>query len=292
MTLHEAHAHHAAPATAQAHRPAPDHGHHDDSTHADMLDLDAQVVGHLDDLTAWTEGLLPHAPRTVVDLGAGSGTGSFALARRFPEAQVVAVDSSPQMLAHLSVAAAERGLGSRVSTLEADLDTRWPDVADVDLAWAASSLHHVQRPDQVLADVRQALAPDGVVVVVEMDGLPRFLPDDVGVGLPGLEDRCHDAMARGGWNAHPDWAPYLEAAGLTLIERRTFTYRLDPAPAAAHRYAQVVLGNVRAGLADLLTPADLTALDHLLDADAPTSLLRRDDLVVRSARTVWAARRA
>ena len=284
MTHHEAHAHPAVGATT--------HTHHDETTHADALDLDAQVVGHLDDLTAWVEHFLPRAPRTVVDLGAGGGTGSFALALRFPEAQVVAVDASPEMLAHLSSAATARGLDSRVSTLEADLDTQWPDVADIDLAWAASSLHHVQRPAQVLADVRQALAPDGVVVVVEMDGLPRFLPADVGVGLPGLEDRCHDAMARAGWNAHPDWAPYLEAAGLAVLEQRTFTYHLDPAPAAAYRYAQVVLTNVRSGLADLLTPGDLRALDHLLDADAPMSLLRRRDLVVRSARTVWAARRA
>lgn len=266
------------------------HVHSGDADHAHTLDLDALVVGHLDELTAWAEDLLPRAPRRVVDLGAGSGTGSFAMAHRFPEAQVLAVDSSATMLTHLRSAAADRGLGSRVRTIEADLDQGWPDVADVDLAWAASSLHHLDHPYRVLEDVRHVLAPDGLVVVVEMDGLPRFLPDVLGEGAPGLEDRCHDAMARAGWNAHPDWTPYLHEAGFEVLERRTFTYRPDPTPRAAHHYARRVLTNVRAGLADRLADEDLRALDHLLDDDAPTSVLQRRDLVVRSARTVWAAR--
>lgn len=283
MSLHDTpHEHPAAGTTT--------HVHHGDADHAHTLDLDAYVVGHLDELTAWAEGLLPRAPRRVVDLGAGSGTGSFALAHRFPDAQVVAVDSSATMLTHLRSAAADHGLEARIRTVEADLDHGWPDVADVDLAWASSSLHHLQHPYRVLEDVRQALVPDGLLVVVEMDGLPRFLPDDLGDGLPGLEDRCHDAMARAGWNAHPDWTPYLKEAGLEVLERRTFTYRPDPTPPAAYRYARRVLTNVRAGLADRLTTADLTTLDHLLDDDAPTSVLQRRDLVVRSARTVWAAR--
>lgn len=276
---HSAHAHHA-------------HVQHDGAGHADVLDLDAEVVGHLDELTAWVQGLVTCAPRTVVDIGAGSGTGTFALARRFPHARLVAVDSSAEMLAHLRSAAADRGFDTRVSTLEADVDQRWPDVGAIDLAWAASSLHHLQHPDRVLADLRQALEPGGLVVVVEMDGLPRFLPRDLGVGLPGLEDRCHDAMAQQGWNAHPDWGPHLQRAGLELLEQRTFSYLLDPAPPSAHRYAHRVFTNVRAGLADQLAADDLDTLDHLLDDDAPGSLARRRDLVVRSTRTMWAARRA
>ncbi|GGV75036.1 hypothetical protein GCM10010294_39020 [Streptomyces griseoloalbus] len=38
-------------------------------------------------------------------------------------------------------------------------------------------------------------------------------------------------------------------------------------------------------------PEDLTALDRLLDTGGPHSVLRRDDLTVRTERTVWAARR-
>lgn len=37
---------------------------------------------------------------------------------------------------------------------------------------------------------------------------------------------------------------------------------------------------------------DRTALDQLLDTNGPHSILRRDDLAVRTERTVWAARRS
>ncbi|WP_440102618.1 hypothetical protein [Streptosporangium sp. H16] len=41
----------------------------------------------------------------------------------------------------------------------------------------------------------------------------------------------------------------------------------------------------------LLSPAeDLAALDRLFDTDGPHGILHRDDLTVRTERTVWAAR--
>lgn len=43
-------------------------------------------------------------------------------------------------------------------------------------------------------------------------------------------------------------------------------------------------------LAEHLAAADLAALDRLLDPDAPHGILRRDDLAVRTVRTVRAAR--
>lgn len=257
-----------------------------------MLDLDAEVLPHLDELTGWVQDLVGCAPQTVVDLGAGTGTGTFALARRFPHARLLAVDSSAAMLEHLRSAAAQQGVGTRVGTVEADVDARWPDVGRVDLVWAASSLHHLHHPGRVMADVRDALHPGGLMMVVEMDELPRFLPHDLGFGRPGLEDRCHEVTARRGHNAHPDWGPHLQAAGMELLEQRSFSYRLDPAPMTAHRYAQRVFAGIRAGLADDLAEDDLAALDRLLDDHAPGSLAQRRDLVVRSTRTAWAARRA
>jgi hypothetical protein len=73
---------------------------------------------------------------------------------------------------------------------------------------------------------------------------------------------------------------------------RTFAIDLEPPlPAAAGRYAQASLRRIRPSLDGRMSADDLAALDTLLDSDGPDSVLRRDDVTVRTTRTVWAARR-
>lgn len=285
--------------TQQQHLPHPrhthahGHGHHDhDAGLADLLDLDAEVLGsYLDDVTGWVEHLAADAPGRVVDVGAGTGVGSLALARRFGDAEVVAIDRSALMLERVQEAARGQGLADRLRVVQADLDEGWPEVGAVDVAWAASSLHEVADPDRVLRDVHTALNPGGLLVVIEMDALPRFLPDDIGLGRPGLESRCHEAMARAGWNAHPDWRPHLERAGFGAAVQRTFATDARPTPNIP-RFAHGYLSKIRPALDGRLAPDDLDTLDRLLADDHPDALLRRRDLTVRGSRTAWAARRA
>lgn len=266
-----------------------EHAHGHDADQADLLDLDAEVLGsYLDEVTEWVAQQTAAEPHTVVDLGAGTGTGTLALARRFPAASIVVIDESASMLERLADTASKHGLTGRVRAMQADLDVAFPDVGAVDLAWAASSLHHLDNPDRVLRDVSTAMNPGGLLVVLEMDDQPRFLPDDVG---NGLEERCHAAMARTGWNAHPDWRPHLERAGFHVAAQRTFDIEANRASPSTERYARAFLSNVRSGLAEQLDAADLDTLDHLLSDDSAEAVLRRDDLSVRSSRTVWAARR-
>ncbi|RIJ57888.1 class I SAM-dependent methyltransferase, partial [Clavibacter lycopersici] len=68
------------------HHPHAPHAHGAaDPSLAVMLDLDARILhGHLLELTTWIRRLARDtAGRVVVDLGAGTGTGTVALARRF-----------------------------------------------------------------------------------------------------------------------------------------------------------------------------------------------------------------
>lgn len=259
---------------------------------ADLLDLDAEVLGSfLDDVTQWVGQHAGEVPRTVVDVGAGTGTGSLALARRFGTAQMVAIDKSALMLERVQAAARGQGLADRLRVVQADLDVTWPEVGAVDVAWAALSLHEFADPDRVLRDIYAALKPGGLLVVVEMDDLPRLLPEDVGVGRPGLESRCHQAMAQASWNAHPDWRAHLQRAGFEIAEQRGFTIEVNPAPPSTGRYAHAFLSHVRSGLEDRLAGEDLDTLDHLLADDNPDAVLHRGDLTVRGTRTAWAARR-
>ena len=262
---------------------------------AELVDLDAEVLhSYLSGVIDWIHELAAAPPpRRILDLGSGTGTGALALARRFEGADVIAVDLSAPMLGRLRGKARELGVDGRVRAVQADLDAGWPATGPVDLVWAANSLHHMADPDRVLAQAFAALRPGGLLAVAEMDSFPRFLPADLG---RGLEERCHAVLAGGLAHEVPhlgaDWGPRLRQAGFTSQARRAFAIDLrSPLPAAAGRYAQAALGRIRSSLDGRISDGDLAALDTLLDGDGPGSLLRRDDLSVRTTRTVWVARR-
>jgi ubiquinone/menaquinone biosynthesis C-methylase UbiE len=279
------------------------HGQHEsaadaDAAMAELLDLDAEVMhSFLSELTAWIRQLAADPPpRRILDLGSGTGTGAFALLERFEAADVIAVDVSAELLHRLSGKARALGVADRVRTVQADLDAAWPGIDTVDLVWASSSLHHMADPDRVLAGVFVTLRPGGLLVVAEMASFPRFLPDDPGLGRPGLEARCHAVLAEQQAAELPhrgsDWGPRLSRAGFTIEAERPFVIELpSPLPAASGRYAQATLRRMRSGLDGRISPDDLAALDTLIDSDAPDGVLQRGDLIVRTARTVWAARR-
>lgn len=90
-----------------------------------------------------------------------------------------------------------------------------------------------------------------------------------------------------------DWRTKLAKAGFTIEGERVVAVSIDPSETdAVGRYALSSLRRMRGSVAPALTAEDLTALDRLLDTGGPHSILRRDDLRVRTERTVWAARRA
>jgi SAM-dependent methyltransferase len=269
-----------------------------DAAMAEILDLDAEVMhSYLAEVTAWIRRLAADPPpRRILDLGSGTGTGAFALLERFDQAEVIALDVSAEMLHRLSGKANVLGVADRVRTVQADLDKAWPAIDAVDLVWASSSLHHLADPDRVLAAAFATLRPGGLLVVAEMASFPRFLPDDLGLGRPGLEARCLAVLDEQRAAALPhlgsDWGPRLSRAGFTIEAERPFVIDLSaPLPAASGRYAQATLRRIRSGLDGRMSPDDLAALDTLIDSDGPDGVLQRNDLTVRTARTVWAARR-
>jgi hypothetical protein len=148
----------------------------------------------------------------------------------------------------------------------------------------------------VLTDLLGALEPGGLLVAIELDSFPRFLPDDIGIGRPGLEARCHALLAEQRIVDMPhlgdDWGIRLARAGFVAeLEWPVAIELTAPLPPAAQRYAQITLRRMRAHLADALDADDLASLDSVIESDGPEGVLRREDLSVRANRTVWMGRR-
>ncbi len=286
---------HAPHAHSQAHAHA--HGEQVDGHLADLLDLDAVVLhAYWAQAMAMVRAAVPAPPRRVVDLGAGTGVGALALAELFPGAEVVAVDVSAESLTRLEASARRRGVGERVRTVVADLDTGIPDLADVDLAWSSLAMHHFADPVRLLTDLHATAAPGAVLVVAEFEQALRFLPDDLGVGEPGFEARVAERLA----DAHREllptmdaaWPGRLAAAGWTVTDERTIAIDLDPPERPdANRYAWGWFSRLKEQLGDHLTDADRSTLAALVDPDGPHSLLGRRDLHLRGERTVTVAHR-
>ena len=281
------------------------HGHAhgaggEDGALAELLDLDAEVLAdYLSEVTGWVAGHAgPRMSGRILDLGCGTGAGTFALLRRAEGAEVVAVDGSGAMLERLREKAHRLGVGERVRTVQADLDEAWPDFGAVDVVWTSAFMHHLADPDRALGELFGLLRPGGLLAVVEMDGFPRFLPEDLGPGLgrPGLEERCHAALADRNAERMPhlgdDWGVRLSGAGFVVQEERPFKVELgSPVPDVAKRYAQASLSRLGGRVAEQLSSEDQAVLDAILDTERPESLLRREDLCVRASRIAWAARR-
>lgn len=102
---------------------------------------------------------LPERPR-VVDLGAGTGRASIAMARR--GWSVTAVEPGAPMLDELRAAAARSGVAvaTRLSTAE---ETGQPDAA-FDLATAAQAYHWFDRP-RALAEMARVVRPAGGIAL-------------------------------------------------------------------------------------------------------------------------------
>jgi trans-aconitate 2-methyltransferase len=101
-----------------------------------------------------------HRPTRVVDLGCGPGNSTELLIERFPSAQVVGLDSSPDMLAQ-----ARKRLPS-TTFVQADLAT-WVPGEPTDLLFGNAVFQWVPEHTAVFARLMGAL-PDGGVLAVQM----------------------------------------------------------------------------------------------------------------------------
>jgi SAM-dependent methyltransferase len=269
------------------------------SERADELERDAEMgLPWITSAVRWIAGLT--TPHTVLDLGSGPGVASCVLAAEWASARVVAIDESPQLLARVEQRARRLGLADRVATEQVDIVERLPTIPPADLIWASRVLHHVPDVQAALGELAARLRPDGVLALVE-GGLPsRYLPDECGVGAPGLLTRLdvippHVHADLMGHRREPvrtalDWPVLLGRAGLRHLATRSFLLDLcAPVTDAVRDHAVLRLERTRDQLADQLSTEDRVALDRLLDPADELGVRRRPDVFWLSAFTVHCA---
>ncbi len=126
------------------------------------------------------------AAQRVVDLGCGPGNSTEILAHRYPEAEVIGIDTSPDMLA-----VARKRLPHN-TFIEADVATfTLPEPADVILANAV--LQWVPDHARLLPHLMAQLAPGGVLAVQMPDNLNE--PTHVGMRAVAAEGPWAAALA-------------------------------------------------------------------------------------------------
>jgi ubiquinone/menaquinone biosynthesis C-methylase UbiE len=150
----------------------------------------------------WLNALRLRPGDRVLEIGAGPGFVSFALADRVgPTGVVYALDRSAEALVHLERRQKERGIES-IQRIAADAATLQPDRLQADSALITMVLHHADDPAEILRNVVRFVAPGGPIVIGE------FHPDGPCSGGPPRNHRLAPEKIR-------EWC---EKAGLAVFK--------------------------------------------------------------------------
>jgi ubiquinone/menaquinone biosynthesis C-methylase UbiE len=103
----------------------------------------------------------------VADVGAGTGFMSLRMAERVgPSGKVYANDIQPEMLRLLRQNAAKANIGNIETVLGSESDPKLPTGA-LDLILMVDVYHELSQPQLMLRKMREALKPDGRLVLLE-----------------------------------------------------------------------------------------------------------------------------
>src|SRR6516164_1086360 len=115
----------------------------------------------------WLNALRLKPGDRVLEIGAGPGFVSFALADRVgPTGVVYALDQSAEALAHLERRQKERGIG-HIQRIAADAATLQPDGVQAGSALITMVLHHADDPAEILRNIVRFVPPGAPVVIGE-----------------------------------------------------------------------------------------------------------------------------
>lgn len=126
-------------------------------------------MDHGDHLALIREGVRAAPPGRWLELGAGEGAFTLALADALGEGgTILALDRDARALDRLNRAVSARFPNANVETIRADFAHGLPEGRFAGVL-AANSLHFAEDLGPILASIRSRLAPGGRLVVVEYD---------------------------------------------------------------------------------------------------------------------------
>ncbi|WP_234855675.1 class I SAM-dependent methyltransferase [Paracoccus everestensis] len=113
------------------------------------------------------EGVVPRlqAGARVADIGCGHGHSTLLMAEAFPNSRFLGIDTHPASITAARANAQQAGLSDRVEFLLADARAPLPGVFD--LICFFDCLHDLGYPVEAARRAREALAPDGTLMLVE-----------------------------------------------------------------------------------------------------------------------------
>ncbi len=112
----------------------------------------------------------------VADVGAGTGYMSIKMARKVaPTGKVYANDLQPEMLAMARKNAAAANI-SNIETVQGSVAGTNLPKGQMDLILLVDVYHELSEPEKMLRDLKQALKPDGRLVLIEYRGEDPAVP--------------------------------------------------------------------------------------------------------------------
>ena len=112
---------------------------------------------------------------TIADIGAGSGYHTFKMASMAPEGAVYAVDLQPQMLAAMASKKVDMEVGNVTLVQGTEKSVNLPPNT-MDKVLLVDVYHEFNFPYEMMLSIREALAPDGKVYLIEYRGEDPLVP--------------------------------------------------------------------------------------------------------------------
>lgn len=113
----------------------------------------------------------------VADIGCGTGASTLVLAAEL-DAEIVAVDLFAGFLGRLEATAEQRGLGERITTLEASMDDLPFADGSLDAIWSEGAIYIIGF-ERGAREWRRFLRPGGVLAVSELTWLTHERPAEL-----------------------------------------------------------------------------------------------------------------